>query len=244
MTQRVQLQPAYLLHRRPFRDSSQLLELLTLDFGRVSLVAKGVSRRRRGGSLSALLQPCRPLLVSFSSRSDLGTLTGVEAGGEVSMPSGERLYSVLYVNELLTRLLHRHEAHRQLFGRYSQTLEALGAPGDVAATLRHFEFTLLDELGYGIDLSCEVDHGQSLDPDALYRVEAETGVRPAYEVREGEVDLFRGADLLAIGEGSVDGPQARVAKRLARQLLRPHLGTEPLQSRGLFSPPRPTEDVA
>ena len=234
-TQRIQLQPCYLLHRRPFRDSSQLLEIFSLDYGRISLVGRGVSRRRRGGSLGSLLQPFRPLLVSYSSRGDLGTLTGVESGGESARtPEGERLFSALYLNELLTRLLHRHEAHRDLFAGYASAIEALCCGQPLAPTLRRFEFALLDALGYGVDLEHDADQGVPLDSQTLYRVEPEQGVRVAREVREGEEGLFRGEELLAIAHGDFAGHRASPALRLTRQLLAPYLGVEPLRSRALF----------
>jgi DNA repair protein RecO (recombination protein O) len=235
MTHRVQLQPSFLLHRRPFRDSSQLLEVFSLEYGRVSLVARGVSRRRRGGALASLLQPFRPLLLSYAGRGELATLTGAEAAGnKLAAPTGERLFSALYINELLTRLLHRHEAHAALFAAYGRTLEALSSKDPVAAALRRFELELLDELGYGVELERESRSGMSLEPGTLYRVDPEIGVCEAVEVRERDRELFGGEALLAIAQGRVDGPFASDAKRLTRLLLAPHLGTEPLRSRMFF----------
>lgn len=205
-----------------------------MEFGRVSLVARGVSRRRRGGALASLLQPFRPLLLSYAGRGDLATLTGAEAAGELAAPTGERLFSALYINELLTRLLHRHEAHATLFAGYGRTLEALASTDPLAAALRCFELELLNELGYGIDLERESHSGLSLEPATLYRVDPEIGVCEAVEVRERDRELFRGEALVAIAQGQVDGPFSRDAKRLTRLLLAPHLGTEPLRSRMFF----------
>ena len=238
MTLRVHLQPSFLLHRRPFRDSSQLLEVFSLDYGRVSLVARGTARRRRGGALAALLQPFRPLLLSFSSRGDLGTLTAAEAGGDLPVPAGERLFSALYVNELLTRLLHRHEAHAALFTAYGRTLEDIAATAPLAECLRRFELQLLDELGYGVDLTREAQSGLPLDARSRYRIDTQQGPLRVDEVREADRELFPGAVLLAIAAGEVGGAQAAHAKRLTRLLLAPHLGDEPLRSRLLFASPR------
>ena len=234
LTLRVQLQPSFLLHRRPFRDSSQLLEVLTLEHGRVSLVARGTTRRRRGGPTGALLQPFRPLLLGFSSRGELGTLTTVEAGGEMHAPSGEALFSALYVNELLIRLLHRHEAHPELFRSYAATVEELALAENPAPPLRRFEFALLEDLGYGVELTREPD-GRDVDPGLSYRVDPQLGTAAVHEVREGDAGTFRGADLLAIARGELDGGHAAAAKRLARHLLAAHLGPQPLQSRTLFA---------
>jgi DNA repair protein RecO (recombination protein O) len=231
---RIQLQPAYLLHRRPFRDSSQLLEVFTLDHGRLSLVARGVSRRRRGGALGALLQPFRPLLLSFSGRGELATLTAAEAAGAYLPLAGERLYSALYLNELLSRLLHRHESHPALFSDYGLALEALGDVAALEPVLRRFELRLLDELGYAIDITRDADSGEPLQLNAAYEVDPELGLRTAVgQAASGRTRLL-GADLAAIAAGELEGPVLASAKRLTRELLSPHLGPEPLRSRALF----------
>ena len=104
---RVSLQAAFVIHRRNYRDTSLIVELFTPDYGRISAVARGArSGRSRGGNRAALLQPLTPLLCSWSGRSELKTLTGCEAQGPVFSLQGERLYSALYVNELISRLLH------------------------------------------------------------------------------------------------------------------------------------------
>ena len=232
---RVQLQPAYLLHRRPFRDSSQLLELFTLDHGRLPLIARGTSRRRRGGALGALLQPLRPLLVSFSGRGELATLAAVEPGGMLRTPQGERLFSALYLNELLSRLLHRHEAHPRLFADYAAALEALGGDDPVPPLLRHFELRLLEELGYAVDLRIDASSGAVLEPAAHYRVELQQGLVPvSADAAQRPESCFPGGDLLAIADGQVDGSYARSALRLTRELLAPYLGDAPLRSRELL----------
>lgn len=230
---RVTLQPAYLLHRRPFRDSSQLLEVFSLDHGRLPLVARGTGRRRRGGALAALLQPFRPLLLSFAGRGEMATLHAVEPAGQLPPLAGERLVSALYLNELLSRVLHRHEAHPRLFGSYGRALAELGGDAPLAPLLRRFELGLLAELGYAVDLAREATSGAALDPDARYRVDPERGVLPLTAIAEGAAAAYRGADLLAIAAERFDGDGA-AALRLTRELLAPHLGSEPLRSRELL----------
>ena len=144
---RVKLQPAWVLHSRPYRDSSALLEILSAEYGRMGLIGRGTRRRSRGGSESALLQPFAPLLLSFSGRGELRTLTGVEAAGAALTLRGERLFSGMYINELLVRLLHRDDPHPRLFALYGQALEALSEHDPVDGILRRFELVLLDELG-------------------------------------------------------------------------------------------------
>ncbi|MFV8816358.1 DNA repair protein RecO [Haliea sp. E17] len=228
---RVQLQPAYILHQRAYRDTSLLLELFTAEHGRVSLVAKGVRRRSRGGSSAALLQPFIPLLLSFSGRHELKTLTHVEAAAAGRILRGERLYSALYLNELLVRLLHRHDPHPTLFAAYSEALDHLQDAGSVDPVLRRFELGLLEELGYSLSLSVEGLSGDPLREEGWYLLDPEYGLVRA---PAGASPAYPGADLLAMGCGEFAGPAGRTAKRLMRQALALHLGPEPLKSRELF----------
>lgn len=130
MTQRVQQQPAWLLHHRPFRDTSRILDLLSRDHGRVAVVARGsrAPRSRLGG----ILRPFSPLSVSWVSRADLGTLTGAEMDGVPLELSGDALLSAYYVNELLLRLMHRHDPQPDIFDAYARTIAELAAAPEPA----------------------------------------------------------------------------------------------------------------
>ena len=233
---RVQLQPAYLLHQRPFRDTSQLLELFTAEHGRISLVARGVRRRSRGGSVAALLQAFTPLLVSFSGRSELRTLTQVEAVAPTRLLRGEHLYSALYLNELLVRLLHRHDPHPALFAAYGEALELLQGGADLDRVLRSFELSLLDGLGYSFSLREDGRSGEPLRDEAWYLFDPDLGL---VEAPAGASPVYPGADLLAIGRGDYSDGAGRTAKRLMREALAVHLGPAPLRNRELFRARRP-----
>jgi DNA repair protein RecO (recombination protein O) len=236
---RCQLQPAYLLHRRPYRDGSDLLDVFSAEQGRLGLVARGLNRRRRGGSLAALLQPFRPLLLSFSGRGELLALTAAEPAGDLAPLSGRALFSAFYLNELLLRLLQRFEAHPELFVAYAEALgelaEARGESDGLEPALRRFEFRLLEELGYAVDLTREAFTNAPVAADAVYALVPESGLRRARPDSVGADRLFRGAELLAIAGGDFDPSCARAAKRLVRILLHPHLGPAPLRSRAMFS---------
>jgi len=232
---RVQLQPAYLLHRRPYRDNSDLLDVFTAEYGLLGIVARGMGRKRRGGTLAAVLQPFRPILLSFSGRGDLQTLTGAELATAAQALHGEALLSALYLNELLQRLLQRGEAQAQLFVAYGAVLENLvQASGRQALQrcLREFEFTLLELLGYAVDLRHDAEQGRPFDNDSVYQLIPEHGFVPLHGVADGAPG-YRGADLIAIGEGRVEDASV-AAKQIVRQLLQPHLGARPVRSRGMF----------
>ncbi len=233
---RVLLQSAYVLHTRPWRDSSALVDLFSSDHGRVSLLAKGArtGRRSRGGSRAALLQPFVPLLCSWSGRSSLRTCTGCEPRAAALALRGQRLYCGLYVNELTSRLLHREDPHPRLFEHYERALTALGVAEDCEQVLRQFEFRLLEELGYGFELIVDGRSGEPVEPGCEYRFHQEYGlVRETAEV--GQAGSFNGADLHKLSRGEFDASSRHCAKRLMRVALASHLGDKPLKSRELFA---------
>ena len=231
---RAALQPAFILHHRPYRDTSLLLEVFTPEHGRMSLVGRGVRRRSRGGSSASLLQAFTPLLLSFSGRSELKTITAVEAAGPALPLRGERVYSGMYMNELLVRLLHRYDPHPRLFAAYGQALESLVESPVVDAVLRRFELNLLHELGYSIDLSVVGDTGDPVRADGWYAYEPGRGLVARRDLAEPAAPAYAGKDLLQLAGGDFAGPALRTAKRLLRQVLSEHLGQAPLKSRDLF----------
>tara|TARA_R110002110_G_scaffold406421_1_gene626338 strand:- start:150558 stop:151379 length:822 start_codon:yes stop_codon:yes gene_type:complete len=231
---RVSLQPAYVIHSRPYRDTSVIVEVFTAQYGRVSLVGKGARRSRRGGS-GLLLQPFSPLLVSYSGRSEMKTLTAHEAAGPAPNLRRERMFSGLYANELLMRLLHRDDPHPILFSTYSALLSALAADVAVDEPLRRFELSVLDELGYGFDLAVDAQTGEAVQPGIDYDYFPDVGLRARVSLPgAAPVAGFPGKDLLRMAAGELDGEVRLTAKRLLRQALAAHLGDAPLHSRALF----------
>lgn len=215
------LQQAYILHRRPYRNTSLLLDAFTASNGRLALVA-------RGGQRNALLQPFQPLLIGWRGRDELRSLSRVEAGQLLPSLQGEALYCGLYLNELLVRVLHRDVPHDAVFSGYAQALAALldrTVHADVA--LRRFEFLLLDELGYGFSLQQQAD-GQPLARSGRYRFEADTGLRA------DPSGYYQGDCLLAMVAGDWHHEARRQARNLMREALAPLLGDKPLLSRQLF----------
>lgn len=230
---RVALQPGHVLHQRPYRDSSLLVEAFSADFGRVGLVARGA--RGPHSRMRGLLQPFRPLLISWTGGGDLGTLIGVEADGPMRVLTGVGLLSGFYVNELLVRLTARHDPHPQLYQAYAQTLVALERPGREEPSLRIFEKRLLQELGYGLLLDREASSGAALGPDRLYRYRLEQGPVPAEEGTSAD-PAIHGRNLLALAheEASFDAEGLRETKGLMRAAIARQLGDRPLKSRDLF----------
>jgi DNA repair protein RecO (recombination protein O) len=230
---RVQLQPAYVLHARPYRESSQLLELATRDFGRVGAVARGARGPR--SRWKHILQPFRPLLVSWSQRSDLATLTGADQVAAPPPLQGESLYCGLYLNELLVRFLHRGDPHPELFERYGQTLGRLAEGTGLQRALRLFEKHLLDATGFGLTLDREPGANTVLQEDAWYEYRPESGpVRVSGSARERS-EVVSGRTLLALQAEELSDEDLPALRHLMRRVLRHHLGDRPLASEGLYA---------
>lgn len=231
-----QIDQAFVLHLRPYRETSVLVDCVTAGTGRQTLLYKGV----RGSSRSAghryrLLQPFQQLQVSWSGRHELKIGRMLEASGAALLLQGVSLYSGMYINELLVRLLGKDEPCPRLFIHYLQALHELAGPAPIEPVLRRFELALLAELGYGIALDCETLSGALLVADAWYQFHPEHGFS-RLDLPTGGGNTFVGGDLLAIAKDEWSGPQTRqAAKRLMRLALAPLLGDRPLQSRQLFS---------
>ena len=225
---RVQQQPGYILHRRPFRDSSQILDIVTLEHGKVAVVARG--SRGSKSRLAGVLRPFLPLKVSWVSKSDLGTLTGAEAAGPPAGMVGDAMLSAYYVNELLLHFLHRYDPQPEIFALYGEVIHALVSSENVAASLRSFELEFLSLLGYAVNLNHEFGSRDPLDAARFYEYRMEQG--PVAVDRSEGVLVFTGAALTGIAEQRFDDADIlRAANRLLREIISFHLGGKELKSR-------------
>jgi DNA repair protein RecO (recombination protein O) len=252
------LQAAYVLHYTDFRDTSFIVELFTLQHGRVPLVARGARSAR--SKTRALYQPFRPLLVTWTGRSELRTLTGIEDSGTAFELDNRALACAYYVNELLLRLLGKDQAQPELFAHYVMALSTLADEAGIEQTLRTFELQLLEAIGVLPDLSRCTAEGQPIDPLLQYRFHPAnavavplieqstygylkpdklTGARDPSLHADGETAdtgiEISGQALLAMANLDFSDPQVcEQAKPLMRQLLHIQLGGRPLKSRELF----------
>ena len=234
------LEPAWLLHRREYGDGGFLADFMGLRSGRFTAVVRGARRKARGGSHVGVLRPFLPLLVAQGGRGELKTLRRIEASQTAIELSGERVFSGLYLNELLVRLLPRFEPLPRLFAQYGATLTSLEDGEDVERSLRYFEVGLLSELGYGIRF--DVDAGNdAVEACHHYRYDPEQGFLPCVfapgsggdpEVLQGE-QLLNIADWLFGGDG-LTSTNSRVLKSVTRRALQQQLGERALNSRELL----------
>ncbi|HJW04713.1 MAG TPA: DNA repair protein RecO [Azospira sp.] len=227
---RVDGQPAYVLHAYPFRETSLIVEAFTRDFGRVALLARGARRPR--SALRGLLMGFQPLEVGWAGKGEVLTLMKAEWQGGQPLLSGQALFCGYYLNELLIYLLPREDAHEHLYAVYAETLRRF-AEGVREADLRRFEKSLLQELGYGLSLSTDAD-GRAVEEGSFY----------AYEIERGPVRLARpGSSALAVSgktlldlahEDFTDARSQAEAKQLMRALMAHYLGGKGLETRKIF----------
>ncbi len=229
---RIDLQAAYVLHARPYRETSQLLEVLTRHEGRLGLVARGA--RGPKARWRAVLEPFRPLHLSWSGRGTLCTLRGAEPAAAPARFTGTRLMSAYYLNELLLAFTTRGDPHPDLFAHYTAALTGLMEADNAEVPLRRFEVALLAEAGYGLDTQRDAVHGAPLDSRQLYSYQPERGAVAVHGEHTGFA--VSGASLQAIAAGDFRNPEdLRAAKRVLRLLVDHHLGDRQLQTRRVLA---------
>jgi len=228
------LQRGYVLHARPYRETSLLVDCLTIENGRISLVAKGA--RTGKAAQRRLLQPFAPLLISYLGQGELHTLTAVEEAGTGRRLIGERLACGLYLNELLMYLLPRGEAVEELFAFYNRALDALASDEAVSPLLRRFELNLLEAMGVAPNWAVEISSGDAIVAGQSYALTSDGPVDPAALSRDA--GLVDGESLQALAQGSPESPHVLAqTKRILRYFIHLHLGGRELKSRELLRGP-------
>ena len=231
---RVELQPAYVIHSRPYRDTSLIVDFITPDYGQVSAVVKGV----RGSSKTAklkrgLLRPFMPLLITWAGKSELKNLFDIESTPGLLVFEGMHLFSALYVNELVSRLVKSQEDSADIFLLYQSVLADLYQAPSIELVLRRFELQLLVLLGYGLSLDVDIESGEPVAAQQYYRLIPGQGLLQQ-SLPSPSMDVFVGKELLAISRGEFTTDNLASAKRLCRMALAYYLGGKPLKSRELF----------
>ena len=179
-----------------------------------------------------VLQPFRPLLLSWSQKSELGTLTGVDQVASPPVLTGQSLFCGLYLNELLMRLLHRGDPHAALFERYRQVLSDLASLGPPQPLLRVFEKHLLEATGYAMVLDREYREGAKVKPQNWYKYRPDRGPVLCSGPGNGRVS---GKALLALHTERLQQENLLELRELMRAVIGYHLGSKPLASLHLFT---------
>lgn len=232
---RVENQLAFILHHYPYRDTSQILDLLTRDFGRLSVVSRGSLAAR--SKLKSVLQPFRLLNISWVGKGDMPTLINAElAESRPVLLSGSKLTSGFYLNELMMHFLHRHDFQEDLFQLYANTVSQLATGTSLEIVLRLFEKQLLDALGVGLNLTHDADSGEPVMQDRQYLFQVEHGpVVALTRDMESQRPFLNGSSLLAFSRDDlVSEDVRREIKLLMRHVIAFYLAGKPLKSRELF----------
>jgi len=227
---RIQLEPAYVLHSRSFRETSLIVEAFTREHGRIAVIARGAKSAR--SRWRNVLQPFRPLLLSWNQKSDLGTLTAVDQVASPPALQSQALYCGLYLNELLMRLLHRGDPHGEVFERYRQVLSELASEASPQPLLRVFEKHLLEAIGYAMLLDREQNGGAEIQAQNWYDYQPQLGPLLCSGPGKGRVS---GAALLALHAENLEADILPELRMLMRSVIGYHLGDKPLASLSLFS---------
>lgn len=230
MISRSELRTAYVLHPRPYRDSSVLLELLVEGEGRVAAIAR--LSKKANSARNAILQPFTPISVNLTGKGDLYSLRSAESVGKMTHLTGDRLACGLYLNELLLHLTHRDDQNPGLFNIYQMALASIERDSDLHDGLRRFEIALLNQLGYGLILDHEADSTTPIQPDWYYCYQPELGPIRTNQNHPGSV---QGETLLCLSKGSsLEKGQKFQAKQMMQQVISHHLGGKKLRSRELI----------
>lgn len=232
---RVQDQAAYILHRRAYRDTSQILELFSRDYGRITVVSKG-SRSAKSRS-RAILQPFIPLSVSWSGKGEMPTLTASEVMNHTPLKlTGNALPSAFYINELLTKLLHKHDVHDDVFYLYSHVLVLLQNVEELEVTLRLFEKNFLRLLGFEMNLLNDFENDNAVISSEFYQYYIEHGpVLSVDNKTNSSALLIKGESLIDFENETLKTDSSlKEIKSLMRYVLSYYMDGKKIKSRELF----------
>lgn len=218
-------QKVYVLHQRHFSDSRYWVDLITQDYGKVSVIW-------RKNKKSPPLIPFTPYQAHWASRSQFKILSACEAmGGPIGLED-KALFCGFYVNELCERLLLLDDSSTVPFLAYEEALMHLASSPMLEMPLRTFEWKLICHLGFEFSFAVEGYTSDPIRADRWYKFNPHTGFESvgSYPI----ANAFYGNHLLAIGSGEMDSNLFRMLKAILRSALQHRLGSKPLKSREFF----------
>ena len=228
------LEPAFLIHTRPYRETSVIAQWFTRNHGRVTSVVRGARGKQKRRNSKPHLLPFCEYQISWYGTGEMVTTTSWESLSNVWF-NGKQLTIGLYINELIMRLFTQGDAHPSFYAQYTLMLRALESKSIIQPLIRQFELLLLKELGYEVVLNQEAISGRPIEIGQSYRFEPDIGFVKAKD--GGHEDNYPGSLLLNMAENnSLSRVELKMAKRLTREALTPHVGSKPLTSRDLLFP--------
>ncbi|MEC7929264.1 MAG: DNA repair protein RecO [Pseudomonadota bacterium] len=232
MINKVSLEPAFVLHTRPYQETSILVDFFTRSYGRLNAIAKGAKKPK--SPLRSVLTPASKLSVSLSGKSELKTLSSVEIIDHFPINNGVSFNSIVYVNELIIKATEKEDPHLVIFDNYEILLKKLSYQSDqvyLEENLRNFELNLLQEMGYGIDLSRDAETNKKIEEGFFYRFYPDKG----FAIEKGNLNSeksFSGLDIINFKKGNFEKKETRdSSKIIMRMALDFHLGNKTLNIR-------------
>mgnify|MGYP001173593947 CR=1 FL=1 len=217
----------FLLHQRPYGETSIISEVFTKKNGKMSLIAKGAKKPK--SKFFGYLVPFYKLNITYSGRSELKTLTNIDRDlSDFNNTLSKKSYSLLYINELLIKLLPKDASHLELFNLYESFLEEASKKKEIEIVLRHFELDLLDMLGYGLDYDNDIDNNNPIVPNAFYTFISEKGFK------ESDKAGLSGEHIISIKNRNLEEVPRKSLKEITTKAIRFCLDGKELSSREIF----------
>ena len=217
----------FLLHQRSYGETSIIADVFTQKSGKISFIAKGAKKPK--SKFFGYLVPFQKLEITFSGRSELKTLTSIDRDLASNSNTFSKVsYSLLYINELLMKLLPKDAKHEELFVLYDEFLKKINKNNNLEISLRHFELDLLDMLGYGFDYESEIDSNRPIEAELSYVFVSERGFK------KSNSSSFKGKDILSIKKRKLEDVPLRYLKEITTKAIGICLEGKDLASRKIF----------
>ena len=217
----------FLLHQRSYGETSIIADVFTQKSGKISFIAKGAKKPK--SKFFGYLVPFQKLKITYSGRSELKTLTSIDRDLASNSNTFSKVsYSLLYINELLMKLLPKDAKHEELFVLYDEFLKKINKNNNLEISLRHFELDLLDMLGYGFDYDSEIDSNDPIEAELSYVFVSERGFR------KSNSSSFMGKDILSIKKRKLEDVPLKYLKEITTKAIGICLEGKDLASRKIF----------
>jgi len=217
----------FLLHQRSYGETSIIADVFTQKSGKISFIAKGAKKPK--SKFFGYLVPFQKLKITYSGRSELKTLTSIDRDLASNSNTFSKVsYSLLYINELLMKLLPKDAKHEELFVLYDEFLKKINKNNNLEISLRHFELDLLDMLGYGFDYDSEIDSNDPIEAELSYVFVSERGFR------KSNSSSFKGKDILSIKKRKLEDVPLKYLKEITTKAIGICLEGKDLTSRKIF----------
>ena len=230
----MQQQSALVLHVRPYRESSAIVQFMTKEQGKMAGVVRGIRGTSRR---SNAIQPFSLGTLNYFGRSNLVNVSSFDSAHFFAL-QGDVLFGGLYLLELLNRLVAERQKEPAIFAAAVSTLTSMEAGYELQSCLRNFELDLLEQLGYGVVCHREAHTGDPIDPQKRYAYTPQQGFVTVADgaALDADENEFLGGWLLKVQARDFSQLESRrAAKQIVRRALAPLLGDKPLVSRKMLA---------